>query len=187
VETGATFVREIHQRSESRKQRAESCNLVAPHIWATAVKAARLIHEKLSFHWRLASAILKHADASKRSSYKKADDTVRLVNEKLLRWKEEAEILQREAREDEMARQASVRQGIAPRMAKMEAAELARQRQDSERQRMQAMQWGRHLVQPLPMQTPPPPDELASKAAASPAEVPPPPPGQSGTTRELMN
>lgn len=179
VETGATFVREIHQRSESRKQRAESCNLVAPHIWATAVKAARLIHEKLSFHWRLASAILKHADASKRSSYKKADDTVRLVNEKLLRWKEEAEILQREAREDEMARQASVRQGIAPRMAKMEAAELARQRQDSERQRMQAMQWGRHLVQPLPMQTPPPPDELASKAAASPAEVPPPPPGQS--------
>eukprot|EP00435_Cladocopium_sp_Y103_P062884 s241_g24.t1 len=170
VETGATFVREIHQRSESRKQRAESCNLVAPHIWATAVKAARLIHEKLSFHWRLASAILKHADASKRSSYKKADDTVRLVNEKLLRWKEEAEILQREAREDEMARQASVRQGIAPRMAKMEAAELARQRQDSERQRMQAMQWGRHLVQPLPMQTPPSPDELASKAAASPAE-----------------
>lgn len=29
--------------------------------------------------------MLKHADASKRSSYKKADDTIRLVNEKLLR------------------------------------------------------------------------------------------------------
>ena len=186
VESGASFVREIHQRSESRKKRAESCNAMAPHIWATAVKAARLIHEKLSFHWRLAAAILKHADASKRSSYKKADDTVRLVNEKLLRWKEEAEILQQEAREDEMARQASVRQGIAPRMAKMEAAELARQRQDLERQRTQAMQWGRHLVQPLPAQTPPPPPDephLKKAAVPPPAEVPPPPPGQTPSSR----
>eukprot|EP00913_Durusdinium_trenchii_P035707 g33411.t2 len=100
----------------------------------------------------LASAILKHADASKRSSYKKADDTVRLVNEKLLRWKEEAEILQQEAREDELARQASRRAGAA-----VEAAELARHRQDLERQRMQAIQWGRHLVQPMPS---PPSEEL---------------------------
>ncbi|CAE6913915.1 unnamed protein product [Symbiodinium sp. CCMP2592] len=118
----------------------------------------------------MAAAILKHADASKRVSYKKADETVRLVNEKLLRWKEEAEILQQEAREDEMARQAALRMG-APRPSPVEVerqhADMARQRQDMERQRMQAIQWGRHLVQPIPQMQFLPPKSAAAKAYAA--------------------
>ncbi|OLQ11070.1 hypothetical protein AK812_SmicGene5134 [Symbiodinium microadriaticum] len=138
VEVASGFVKEAERNKApwlydfsggGRLQRAESCNKLAPHIWAlvlvdvadkgkiwvsqaNAVRATRLMHEKLTMQWRrgMAAAILKHADASKRVSYKKADETVRLVNEKLLRWKEEAEILQQEAREDEMARQELERQ-----------------------------------------------------------------------------
>ncbi|CAJ1425897.1 unnamed protein product [Effrenium voratum] len=156
VEAGASFVQELHQQSDSRLQRAESCNKSAPHIWASAIKAARLIHEKLAFQWKLASTILNHSTNSKRVSYKKADETVRLVNEKLLRWKEEAEILQQEAREDELARQASLRGMRLPKV-EAERAEMAR-RQELERQRAQAIQWGRHLVQPMPHMAPPPAD-----------------------------
>eukprot|EP00439_Symbiodinium_sp_Y106_P017696 s772_g2.t1 len=132
LSTAFAEVEDLFQMSESRLQRAESCNKLAPHIWANAVRATRLMHEKLTMQWRMAAAILKHADASKRVSYKKADETVRLVNEKLLRWKEEAEILQQEAREDEMARQAALRMG-APRPSPVEVerqhADMARQRQ----------------------------------------------------------
>lgn len=173
VEVASGFVKDLFQMSEGRLQRAESCNKLAPHIWANAVRATRLMHEKLTMQWRMAAAILKHADASKRVSYKKADETVRLVNEKLLRWKEEAEILQQEAREDEMARQAALRMG-APRPSPVEVerqhADMARQRQELERQRMQAIQWGRHLVQPIP--------QMQSARSATPSEewsrVPPP-------------
>jgi len=169
VEVASGFVKDF-QMSESRLQRAESCNKLAPHIWANAVRATRLMHEKLTMQWRMAAAILKHADASKRVSYKKADETVRLVNEKLLRWKEEAEILQQEAREDEMARQAALRMG-APRPSPVEVerqhADMARQRQDMERQRMQAIQWGRHLVQPIPQMQFLPPKSAAAKAYAA--------------------
>ncbi|CAJ1400996.1 unnamed protein product [Effrenium voratum] len=128
VEAGASFVQELHQQSDSRLQRAESCNKSAPHIWASAIKAARLIHEKLAFQWKLASTILNHSTNSKRVSYKKADETVRLVNEKLLRWKEEAEILQQEAREDELARQASLRGMRLPKV-EAERAEMARRQE----------------------------------------------------------
>ncbi|CAE6911775.1 unnamed protein product [Symbiodinium sp. KB8] len=169
VEVASGFVKDLFQMSEGRLQRAESCNKLAPHIWANAVRATRLMHEKLTMQWRMAAAILKHADASKRVSYKKADETVRLVNEKLLRWKEEAEILQQEAREDEMARQAALRMG-APRPSPVEVerqhADMARQRQELERQRMQAIQWGRHLVQPIPQMQFLPPKKAAAKAYA---------------------
>eukprot|EP00931_Biecheleriopsis_adriatica_P024385 TRINITY_DN1520_c1_g1_i2.p1 TRINITY_DN1520_c1_g1~~TRINITY_DN1520_c1_g1_i2.p1 ORF type:complete len:3371 (-),score=1236.43 TRINITY_DN1520_c1_g1_i2:41-9523(-) len=179
VEVATGFVEELHQQAERNEQRAAAWNKSAPHIWATAARAAKIILEKLSVQRGFATAICRNAEVSKRAAFRKADETVRLVNEKMLRWKEEEEILRQEAREDELQRQANLRHPFdavtqAQRMTQMEVArqqaEQQRQAQEMERQRRQAIQWGRHLVQPIPQMQYLPPKRMGEEAPLPPDE-----------------
>jgi len=213
----AKEVEQMQRIAGEREARAASCNEIAPHIWSAAAKKTKVHKGKLNFQWNLTSTALQRAEVSKRTAMQKADDTVRLVNDKLRRWEDERVILMEEAQWNEQLRLQEVqRQNVAVLEAQRQAQiemqrqqqELARQQMEMERQRMQAIHWGRNMVQPIegmqflehgrqssPANTasseetapPPPPDDSFAGASEPPpppedaAPGPPPPPEDSET------
>eukprot|EP00747_Dinoflagellata_sp_TGD_P098210 gnl/TRDRNA2_/TRDRNA2_167375_c0_seq1.p1 gnl/TRDRNA2_/TRDRNA2_167375_c0~~gnl/TRDRNA2_/TRDRNA2_167375_c0_seq1.p1 ORF type:complete len:934 (+),score=221.91 gnl/TRDRNA2_/TRDRNA2_167375_c0_seq1:142-2802(+) len=192
-------VEEVHRTGVDRERRATEGLKFAPHFWRAAAKGTKATRGRLNFQWNLASNTMQNAEVSKRTALKKADDTVRLINEKLQRWSDEEEILRQDAERAEQQRIADLRQ----QQEKVAAAQLEaqldlqrqqqllfRQQQDMVRQRQDAINWGRHLVQPVPQMMWLPGRGLQAVPDEPPPGPPPgdgpppPPPGSSWTVTE---
>jgi len=193
----AGLVEESHRSACERETRAVACNETAPHLYMAAAKAAKVARGKLNFQWNLTTTTVQRAQVSQRTALAQADRTVRLVNEKMQRWADEDQIRAEEAQKIEEERQTALRQQKeAVLMAQQQAQqqlqrqqqEATRQQMELERQRVQAIQWGRHLVQPIPnlqfIPDPPAPVNLTVPPlvrydlSASVAPPPPPPQGE---------
>merc|ERR1719162_263636 len=79
-------VEEAHRLAEEREQLATDGVEEVPHFWNEAMQATRTAKNKLRRHAHLATGALQRAEISKRTALLKADDVVRLVNEKMQRW-----------------------------------------------------------------------------------------------------
>jgi len=113
----------------------------APQFWKAAARLTKAAKGRLDFQRDLAVSMVGSTKPAKQAALQRADDTVKLVNDKLRRWADEERILHAEAAE-----------GEALRLRKLEAErEIQRQQEDqrrmqevmakSQQQRLQEM-WG---------------------------------------------
>eukprot|EP00929_Paragymnodinium_shiwhaense_P006097 TRINITY_DN10892_c0_g1_i2.p1 TRINITY_DN10892_c0_g1~~TRINITY_DN10892_c0_g1_i2.p1 ORF type:complete len:3538 (+),score=1283.55 TRINITY_DN10892_c0_g1_i2:605-10615(+) len=187
----ARAIEEAHRRALEREQQAVKGHNEVPHFWKAALGVARSARSKRGNQWTAAANLFQNAEISKRTAYRKADETVQLVNEKTRRWQDERQILEEEVREAELERQMEAykqQQAVyaAQREAQLELQrqqfEIQRQQEEAARRRMEAIQWGRQFVVPVPgLQYGAQPGASATTVPANmvpppPSDEPPPPP-----------
>jgi len=155
----ARVVEEKQRLSIEREQRAVAGHAEVHHFWEAALKTTKVAKSKMNFQWKVVTSTMQHGEISRRTAATKADEVVRLANEKLQRWEDERQILLQEEAEAERLRQAQLRKQEESVIAAQREAALQMQRQQAEleqqqleatRRRQEAIQWGRHLVAPTP-------------------------------------
>jgi len=176
---GSEGVSRMCSEAVERLARASEGEKTAPCFWASAVTITRTSSEKLSSLADAIAVLVQDAEQPKCVALRKADDTVKLINEKMQRWADEQRILQEEAKALEQSRMVAA-QKAAEEEQQRQKHELRRQQEELAQRREAAIQWGRNLVEPMPnlvySGVPPPPPEPAPPATSRGAMGPPPPP-----------
>jgi hypothetical protein len=95
----------IHSLAIDFEKRAAEGLQAAPQFWKGTASLTKTARGRLDFQRDLAVSIVSGASPAKQAALQKADDTVKLVNDKLRRWADEERILQSEAADGEKLRQ----------------------------------------------------------------------------------
>eukprot|EP00929_Paragymnodinium_shiwhaense_P061684 TRINITY_DN30835_c0_g1_i1.p1 TRINITY_DN30835_c0_g1~~TRINITY_DN30835_c0_g1_i1.p1 ORF type:complete len:2723 (-),score=607.76 TRINITY_DN30835_c0_g1_i1:101-8269(-) len=152
---------ELQRLTRQRKDRVSEGCVDSPQVWVSVMKAMRVAQGKLGMHVTAATKALQEAEPLKRVSHQRADDTMKLINDRYRRWHDEEKILREEAglrqSKQDLQRQAQAE-------IERQQAELQRQQQAmlQRQQEMLEQQWGRtpqglsSSQAPLPL-TPVPP------------------------------
>lgn len=182
-------LKEAEKKSLEREKQATEGAQVAPQFWKVAAKVVLSAQAKLKTQGEAVNTALRSTESTKSAALTKADNTVKLVNEKLRRWSDEEKILKEEAKTSAVLREkervAAAQQAAEQERQRMQD-QLQRQQEEMSRQRDAAVQWGRNFVQPLPNLiysaggAPAPPAPSSSSAPPPPSgagqQGPPPPP-----------
>merc|ERR1712129_373190 len=111
----------------------------APQFWKAAARLTKAARGRLEFHRDMAVSMVGSTKPAKQASLQRADDTVKLVNDKLRRWADEERILHAEAADSERLR-----------LRKLEAErEIQRQQEDQRRMQLEMAQSQQQRLQEL--------------------------------------
>mmetsp|Transcript_41067 Transcript_41067/g.127246 ORF Transcript_41067/g.127246 Transcript_41067/m.127246 type:complete len:617 (-) Transcript_41067:223-2073(-) len=169
-------VGEMLRSAVEREQRASDGARSAPHFWTAVAKATRSARDWFSSQAAAIAQVLQSTEAPKCMALRKADDTVKLINEKLQRWADEEQILREEARAQEQNRVAAAQQAAEAERQRQQA-ELRKQQDEMMQRREAAIQWGRKFVEPMPDLVYAAGQQAAGASLDAGAPPPPPPPG----------